>query len=123
MDCIFAPCKPTSKTDNWRNLGDAGLKTIIERSKEKGDNFHQIIEAKLATDPPLQLRCHRTCGACYTSKEHRGRKVSKKRKNERSLSEPPPMRRRSQQQEFNFKKQCILCGEVCLENDSRHPER
>ena len=47
-------------------------------------------------------------------------KSAKKRK---TLSEPPPMRRRSQQQEFNFKKQCILCGEVCLEKDSRHPER
>ena len=50
-------------------------------------------------------------------------KSTKKRKNERSVSEPPPMRRRSQQQEFNFTKQCILCGEVCLEKDSRHPER
>ena len=52
------------------------------KSKEKGGSF----EAKLATDDPLQLRCHKICGASYTSKEHRGREVSKKRK---TLSEHP----------------------------------
>ncbi|KAG0714045.1 hypothetical protein GWK47_014897 [Chionoecetes opilio] len=118
MECLFAPCKATSK---WRNLGEEGLKTIIEDSKEKGDGIHLDIEAKLATEPPQQLRCHASCAASYTSKDQRERKPTKRRKsNEYDLH---VKRRRSQVTTFNFKQYCLLCGEDCLPIDHRHPDR
>ena len=38
--------------------------------------------------------------------------------------EPPIARtRRSQVMEFNFKKHCLFCAEVCLAIDAKHPDR
>ena len=65
MNYLFAPCKSTRNLTKWRNLGHAGLQTIIKRSKEKGDGLHLDIALKLTTQPPQQLRCHTSCGASY----------------------------------------------------------
>ena len=92
MNCLFSPCKSTSK---FQKIGVEGLKTIIQRSKEKGDGLHMYNEAKLATESPLQLRCHGSCRATYTSKDHRARESSKKRKAEADESDPPVRHLRS----------------------------
>ncbi|KAG0712333.1 hypothetical protein GWK47_018703 [Chionoecetes opilio] len=118
----LAPARPQV---NGGILARRGLKTIIEDSKEKGDGIHLDIEAKLATEPPQQLRCHASCAASYTSKDHRGRKPTKKQKSDEN--DLPVKRRRSQVTTFNFKQYCLLCGEDCLGEclpiDHRHPDR
>ena len=114
MNCLFAPCKSTRNSTKWRNLGHAGLQTIVKRSKEKGDGLHLDIALKLSTQPPQQLRCHASCGASYTSKDHKGRETTKKRRNDTAENEPPMRRRRSQLSGFDFKCHCLLCGEECL---------
>ena len=84
--------------------------------------FRHCIEANYAATSAA-IRCHTSCGASYTSNEHKGRETTKKRRNDAAENEPPVRRRRSQLPGFDFKCHCLLCGEECLAMDERHPNR
>ena len=60
----------------------------------------------------------------YRSKRHLQRVACKRgTSHERNQSEPPSRRRRSHEQNFEFKKHCIFCGEECLPIDKKNPTR
>ena len=82
------------------------------------------MEDKLIENPQLSLPCHRTCVSSYVSKHHVARQLKRKGCYERSSSEPLLRRSRSSiTQEFEFKKHCFICGEVCLPKNPKNPKR
>ena len=67
MNCLFYPCKSRSK---YQKIGVEVLETILQRNEEKGDGLHLYNKAKLATESPIQFRCHGSCRDIYTSEDH-----------------------------------------------------
>ena len=47
------------------NAGKARIDTIIKCSKSYKDGFDPCLEAKLADDPDLTIKCHRNCVSTY----------------------------------------------------------
>ena len=95
-------------------------------SKQLDDGFYQKLhlEDKLIENPQLSLPCHHTCVSSYVSKHHVARQFKRKGCYERSSSEPLSRRSRSSiTQEFEFKKHCFICGEVCLPKNPKNPKR
>ena len=103
--------------DSGKDLVKAGherIKKIINSSKLQ-DNTYLELEGQLANDETLVIHCHRNYVSTYTSSTHIKR--HQKRIGETgSSSEPPPVRRtrRSHEKHFDFRENCLFCGEVCL---------
>ena len=70
----------------------------------------------------IRFRYHENCVSIYTSKDHIKR-TSKER--QCSSSETTvKRRRRSETQEFDWKRRCLFCGEMCpVKPDPKHPDR
>jgi hypothetical protein len=103
--------------------GPQRVLSIIAASKARRDNIHLTLETELDQNPALTIQCHRDCVTTYTSKHHIKRKQAGV-SHERSHSEPPGRTRRSQlEQTFEFKKNCIFCGDQCIECDNKNPSR
>ena len=60
------------------------------------------------------------CISTYTSKHHMKRQTEESTNDDTNPS-IQPKKLRSQTNEFNFKEQCMFCGEVCEKVDSGHP--
>lgn len=106
--------------------GPARIAKVIQFSKEYDDDLHDKLEENLARNPTLTIDCHRACVSTYTSKLHLSRQ-KKRQSSENDLgkpSQPSKRQRRSQVPTFNFKENCLFCGEQCeLEKDPKHPDR
>ena len=100
------------------------LINIIEKSKLRNDLLHLDI-AKLRSEngDNMRFKYHKNCVLTYTSKDHIKRALSKER--QCSSSETTvKRRRRSENHEFNWKRHCFFCDEMCLvKPDPKHPDR
>ena len=74
-------------------------------------------------DDNIRFKYHRNCVSTYTSKDHIKTTLSKER--QCSSSETTvKRRRRSETQEFDWKRRCLFCGEMCpVKPDPKHPDR
>jgi len=104
------------------------ITTLIQRSRERGDNDIQIkLQAILdAQGDQATVDCHKTCYCSYTCKTNVARHVAKKRKVGSSTDECESQTiriRRSQLPTFQFDKHCLVCGKDCVPKDPRHPDR
>lgn len=107
------------------SIGPDRIRTIIESSKRRQDTIHEDLERKLLNDEHLDIYCHRNCVSSYTSNYHINRYL-KRIGVASSSNEPPPTkcRRRSNIKQFNFRVNCLFCGEQCImDPDPRHPSR
>lgn len=107
--------------------GPERIQTIIQASKQRGDNLYVQLQKLLVEDNTLTIPCHRNCVSTYTSSSHIARYIKNlENRAKRSSSEPPAVKRvcRSELTDFNFKEHCLFCGQICsLEKDPRQPGR
>jgi len=120
--CCFFKC---SKSELLVAATGPRIRSIITASQQRGDHIHLDLEKRLVDNTALTITVHKSCVSTYTSRTHISRTLKKRgiEHLNRSKSEPPPRRRRSQLQEFDFKENCIICGEACLPPDPKHPNR
>ena len=104
-----------------------GIKKLIDCATERHDDkIRTTLQSTIDSQgEQASVELHKSCYCSYTSKDHI-RKVVLKKKLDVSIDsdEPPSARtRRSQVHEFDFKKQCLFCTEVCNAVDPKHPDR
>ncbi|KAG0727209.1 hypothetical protein GWK47_035120 [Chionoecetes opilio] len=118
-DCFFTGhgCKAGGECGNINPL------RIIKASKDRDDTLHIELEKKLRLNPDMKVKCHKSCVSTYTSRHHIQRSRKRHGQTERSFSEPLTRKRRSDPSEFEFKKHCLFCGEMCVPKDPKHPSR
>ena len=102
-------------------LLDAPLTTtrkekVKQCSKKRDDEFYETL------DLSINLYYHQNCYLTYTSNNHIERYL--KRKNQNQESPCVKRSKRSSSTFFDFKKNCLICGEACnIVKDKKHPER
>ena len=108
----------------------ARLQSIIKSSKEREDGLYVHLESAMETDDDIHtsIYYHSSCVSSYTSKEHikrRKRKLSFVCVSHNSYDSPPKkLLRRSDVGIFDFKKDCVFCGEECnCDPPIRNPKR
>ena len=119
--CFFRPC---NGKDDWKACGPAGINTIINRSNEKDDELY-----KQFSDNTAAVVCHKSCYSSYTSLT-RNTVISGKRKSVKGELECEPPNRLSRSMIagqviniFDFKRDCMFCGNACIPQDPKHPDR
>ena len=118
--CYFKDC---CKQEILIKAGSDRIQNIIVSSKKRGDIIHHDLESKLFTNPNLLIDCHKSCVSTYTSDFHIQKAIKRCGDSIGTDNEPPIRRLRSQVSSFDFKKHCLVCGEVCLEKDPKNPSR
>ena len=89
---------------------------VKQCSERRNDNFYETL------DPSNALYYHQNCYLTYTSNNHIERYL--KRKNQNQEASCVKRSKRSSTTFFDFKKNCLICGEACnIEKDKKHPER
>ena len=120
--CVFQSILDCSNNDE---LVDA-LLTLARQDKVKqcsgkrGDNFYETL------NPNCENYYHQNCYLKYTSNSHIDRYLKRQKQNEESTSTSSAAKRqkRSSTPLFDFKKNCLICGEACNpEKDKKHPDR
>lgn len=102
----------------------ARIKNVIACSKLRGDNIAELLENELATNTEYIIQCHKSCVSTYTSKHHIKRQATSAPSEKQSELQQPKRSYRSKQPTFDFKNNCLFCGEQCqLQPDPRHPNR
>ena len=92
------------------------------------DRIRSIIQASISRtynrfttlDPEVPVKFHKVCVSSYTSKQHINRVLSS---NAAVTSCELLVKRlcRSHILDFNFRRDCLFCGKICLQLDPRNP--
>lgn len=88
------------------------IETICESSKKRGDRIHLEIQEGTV------IYIHRLCASTYCSSDHIARALNKVV----DIEVPVKRLRRDVEKGFNYKDQCVFCGDQC-KKDNKHPER
>lgn len=116
MECVFVKVDSCSHPTQPLSLcTDVRMSSITEASKIRKDGLHLILEQ----DSGSPVHYHKNCISTYTSKSH-----LKRLHNKPTCCSSPPRKRqsRSDLRHFDFKTQCLFCGNIC-EPDPKHPNR
>ena len=90
MQCFFAPCR--GKKKEFKNCREAGIRTLISRSQERGDGVHEKLQSILSLHGAnASVMCHKSCYSSYTSVS-RNVLGTKKKSSGWPLSDEPPAR-------------------------------
>lgn len=117
-NCLFGCNKGES---SLTEIGSKRLQTVIESSKQRGDDLHLILES---ADNKKEFYCHKDCISTYTSKFHIKHSLKRRGKDIIDLPSPPKRSRRSSSDCFDFLSKCIFCGDKCdIKPDPKHPNR
>ena len=112
-ECLFKwKYECGERNEEVKNAGPARVKTIIKFSKECDDNIHTNLEENLQRDPELAIKCNRSCVSTYTSIQHLRRHKKRQGLSSDTVLNPPKSQRRSDVSAFQFKENCIFCGQV-----------
>ena len=115
-------------TESGKELSSAGpdrIRKIIESSKSRQDNIHINLEKALCDNEKFTINCHRNCVSSYTSSCHIIRHLKRVGATS-SFNDPLLMKRprRSGENLFDFRENCLFCGEKCdINPDPRNPNR
>ena len=90
------------------------INSIIESSKIREDD----VANKCIDQQPIFY--HKNCVSSYTSKSHLGRIQSRNAKSVNEAKNTPPKVRRSKSKSFDFKTNCLFCGDICDEKVGKH---
>lgn len=104
-----------------------GIKKLISCAKSRGD---RELETKLQnivdTDGnEANISCHKGCYCSYTSKEkiERVRKSQKRKADDEDVRTTRSQTKMADKGVFEYKRDCIFCGEECLPISGKHPDR
>ena len=123
-ECFFkhySKCRKESDKE-LITAGSKRIQTIINSSKLRKDTIHVYLEDHLESNPEFKIQCHKDCVCTYTSKTHIKRSQSDSASV--SCSTLPKRTRRCSTPNFDFKQNCLFCGELCqLHPDPKNPNR
>lgn len=126
MECVLAGIFDCDKSEKELTIiGTDRIASIISASKSRLDSIHIDIEKILQSDSSSTILCHRDCVSTYTSSWHISRHL-KRSSSALTRSSPLPSKRsrRSDVEKFNFRENCLYCGEYCQINpDPKNPKR
>lgn len=106
------------------SVGADRITTIINSSKHRQDNIHVDLEKRRQNDETLTIQCHRDCISTYTSSWHISRHLKRSGTTPSSSQRPVKRTRRSDVEKFEFRENCLYCGENCaLKPDPKNPKR
>ena len=109
--CFFAPCNGKGTLTTFKACA---VNKIITASKEKGDGMYNALSA--------DIQAHKSCYCSYTSKSRYFKAA--KRKSETETDDRCSKRQlKSGTKDFVFKRDCLLCGELCASKDKKNPQR
>lgn len=117
QSCIFE----CGKSGELEAISQSKINSIIVASQTRNDNFHVSLESKDIINPNILFYCHRNCYSTYTSKTHINRVL--KRCAQDDIIQTGKRVLRSAPSSFDFKSNCLLCGEKCAERDPKNPNR
>ena len=105
-----------------------GIKKIISCAKSRGDGElqHKLQNIIDADGDAASIACHKGCYCTYTSKEKIKRVIKSQKRKAEDEGVKTTTRSHTQVVEkgvFEYKRDCIFCGEECLSIDVRHPDR
>ena len=118
--CMFQSILDCSNSDKLveNTLTLARQEKVKLCSEKRDDNFYETLN--LSSD----LYYHQNCYLAYTSTNHINRYLQRKKQNKEGSSSTVKRSKRSSTAPFDFKKNCLICGEACnVEKDKKHPER
>ena len=111
-ECFFSPCNNQGALQTFKTVA---AQKIVATSKAKRDELYKTLsETEI-------LFAHKSCYCKYTSKSRNNEQ--KKRKD--ALAHTVVFKRllKSQCSDFVFKRDCLLCGNVCKMKDGNNPHR
>ena len=98
-------------------LSEACKEKVIQSSHKRKDGLHDKLNLFHNT------HYHKNCYLTYTSNNHIERCLKRKNQEESGTSSVKRSKR-SDLRSFDFKKNCIICGEFCnVIKDKKHPDR
>ena len=104
--------------------GPTCIGSVIRFSKEYKDNVHVDLVDKLGKNPELTVECFRSCFSTYTSQQNLSRHRKREGCTRVSASQPMKKQYRADVPVFQFKENCLFCGELYqTEKDKKHPDR
>lgn len=121
--CIFKfrygdDCVDTDRCS--QNSGPSRIHSIIKASKSYKDDLHIELENQFQQNENLTVYYHKNCVSRYTSKSN----LAKYENPDNDNAPPPSKRLRHSLAPFDFKANCLYCGqECCVDKDPRHPDR
>ena len=123
--CIFKriygdKCDLSSRFSS--NSGSSRIHSIIAASNIYADGLASQLETQLTSNPDLKVYYHKNCVSKYTSKTNYAALI---KTTTLELGEGPSAKRlRHTFKPFDFKLNCLYCGEQCDVNKSRkNPSR
>ena len=111
-----------ARTDDIKQWSEKLLDSVIAAGKRNEDNFHVTIGQ--LKENHISLASHRNCVSTYSSSTLIDRSLKKRRQQEQEGQEQTSSKKlcRPAQKQFDFKRNCLFCGEECKEKDNRHPD-
>ncbi|KAL8581927.1 hypothetical protein ACOMHN_010301 [Nucella lapillus] len=108
--CLFAPCNGKGTLKLFKSKA---VENIVATSNEKGDDKYN----SLLSD----FMAHKSCYCTYTSKSRHVPSAKRKAAAEEDGDNQRQLKSRATH--FVFKRDCFICGDVCVPKDNKHPQR
>jgi len=122
MECLFfgsdhVTCKNKGEL---KSATITRIETIKKKSIKRGDTLHAMLDIDVSN-----LKYHQNCMTTYISEEHIKRYIKNHPEHsneELNLKSPPPKRSR-RSLSFDWKCNCLFCGDECTNKDPKNPAR
>ena len=109
--CLFSPCNGKGQLTSFKANA---VSQIVASSREKGDDMYSSLL--------LEVQAHNYCYCNYMSNS---RYIKFAKRNAAAESSDPGGKRqlKSNVRDFVFKRDCLLCGQMCVKKDPKNPHR
>ncbi len=122
--CVLPNCSRSGPLTVFKICGI--LKLIACAIELHDDETRQSMQSILDSEEDnASVELHKGCYCSFTSKNHveNLRRKKKLQGSEESDDTPASRTRRSQVSQFDFKKHCLFCAQICNPLDPKHPDR
>ena len=105
-----------------QNKGPARIQSIVDASKVYGDGLGLPLKRQFQADQNFTISFHKNCVSRYTSKTN----LSHRRSTLEDAGNDKPAKKRLRHSEelFDFKTNCLYCGEACdVDKNVKNPSR
>jgi len=109
--CLFSPCNAQGALQTFKSVA---VQKIVATSKAKRDELYTTLSES-------DILAHKSCYCSYTSTSRN--KEQRKRKSTRAHIGVSKRLLKSQCSDFEFKRDCLLCGNECEPKDSKNSHR
>ena len=111
-ECLFSPCNDQGALQTFKTVV---VQKIVATSKAKRDELYETLSETET------IFAHKSCYCKYTSKSRNNEQ--KKGKDALAHTVVSKILLKSQCSDFVFKRDCLMCGNVCKMKDSNNPHK